>query len=219
MNHPAMYYDDDTALGSCILKIHLDTLRVLFLRQTGVIDDQFTLIKDDDCLPGIACDDLDPCTVNDVFDNYCYCLGEQDRRYVTNGNDTGAGSLRDAITTACAGDTIRFESTVTDTIRLNSDIVIDKSLVIQHTGAQGIIISGQELTRIFDVTPTGMLTVSNITLYGGAEPTEGGAIRNLGTLLLENTTFIHNTEAGIPKSWSNQGTIRVKVGTNYLFID
>jgi hypothetical protein len=78
LNHPAMYYDA-ALLGSCVLTINADTLSISFLRQTGAIDDHFTLIKNSACVPGASCDN-DP-TINDKLDNYCYCRGEH-RRYV-----------------------------------------------------------------------------------------------------------------------------------------
>lgn len=44
LNHPAMFTSLDN-LGSCVLEVDTDTLRVKFLRETGVIDDYFTIIK------------------------------------------------------------------------------------------------------------------------------------------------------------------------------
>jgi hypothetical protein len=218
LNHNAMYYDA-ASLGSSVLKINGDTLSLIYLRQNGNIDDHFTIIKDSDCAPGIACNDLDSCTVNDTFDNFCYCIGEHNRRYVTNMNDSGAGSLREAINTACTGDTIRFTSTVTDTINITSDIIINKSLVIEALPGQQIAVSGQHMTRIFEITVASVVTFSNITLHGGQESVNGGAVLNHGSLLLENTTFVNNTEGVIPKAWTNHGLISAKVGTTYVRIE
>jgi hypothetical protein len=108
LNHPAMYYDTAT-LGSCVLTIHQDTLWIAFLRQTGTVDDHFTLIKNSNCAPGASCNDGDDCTVNDAYDDFCYCRGELHHRYVANSNNAGSGSLRDAIDNACEGDTIHFQ--------------------------------------------------------------------------------------------------------------
>ena len=218
LNHPAMYYDAAT-LGSSVLRIHEDTLSLSYLRQNGNIDDHFTLIKNSDCAPGIACNDLDSCTINDIFDNYCYCRGEANRRYVTNANDSGDGSLRTAIATACTGDTIRFTSAVNDTIRIASDIAITKALVLQALSNQQIVISGQHMTRIFTINPSVVVTLSNLTLYGGHEMAEGGAVLNNGTLQLENTTFTNNSEGATPKAWTNHSLISVKVGTSYIRVE
>jgi hypothetical protein len=218
IDHPAMYYDA-VALGSCVLSIVQDTLSLIFLRQTGAIDDHFTLIKDEDCIPGAACDDLDPCTVNDVFDANCYCRGELHRRYVSNTLNAGEGSLREAVNLACDGDTIFFQNSVLDTIRLDSEIVVTLHLTLMDTTANNIVISGQEITRIFRISSMAGLTLSNLTLFEGRAQTDGGAILNDGLLMLENVLFLGNLEGSNPKAWTNNGQVSVKEGTNYIRIE
>ena len=215
LNHPAVYYDAAN-LGSCVLHINEDTLSLIFLRQTGAIDDHFTLIKDHDCVPGGPCDDLDPCTAQDVWDNNCYCRGVSNLRLVTTNANAGPGSLREAVTLACDGDTIRFTSAVTDTIRLSTEIVVDKDLVIFGLPSQNIVISGQLTTRIFRIMPSTELTLSRATLYRGYHATDGGAILNDGTLKLEFTSFIANMQGGMPKAWTNHNIVLAKQGTNFL---
>ena len=215
LDHPAMYYDA-LSLGTCVMTIHEDTLAVKFLRETGAVDDHFTLIKDPECVPGAVCNDADSCTVNDVLDNHCYCRGESNRRYVTNSNDLGAGSLREAIAFACDGDTIYFQTSVVDTIRLDSQITITQDVVVAGPGSNTIVISGQNSTRIFNVTPSTLCTLSHITLYGGNALENGGAILNDGILTLEHTSFIHNMQGSTPRAWTNRSQVKVKQGTNYL---
>ncbi|MDQ3018153.1 MAG: metallophosphoesterase, partial [Bacteroidota bacterium] len=215
LNHPVMYYDAAT-LGSCVLKIKQDTLSVIYLRQTGAIDDQFVLIKDRDCVPGAACNDQDPCTINDLFDNNCYCRGVENLRLVTNNLNSSNGSLREAVITACDGDTIRFTNMVTDTIRLTSEIIINKNLVIDALPADDIIVSGQLTTRLFNVQSGKVFSLSDITLYGGNHPTQGGAIFNQGIVILDNTTFVRNRQGTMPRSWTSTGEMRVRQGTTYL---
>jgi hypothetical protein len=218
LDHPAMYYDA-AVLGSCVLKIHEDTLSVKFLRQTGAIDDHFTLIKDDDCVPGTTCNDQDPCTINDALDDYCYCRGISGHRYVTNSNNAGAGSLREAINLACSGDTIHFQPTVTDTIRLDSDLIVTKDLVILGLPSQNIVLSGQHVTRLFYVQPNVELTLSHLTLFGGNEPVDGGAFLNDGDLVLEYVSLIHNRQGTTPTAWTNRSQVRVKQGDNFIRLD
>lgn len=45
LNHPAMYYSAN-ALGSVVLDFQSNRLDAVFLRETGAIDDSFTIIKD-----------------------------------------------------------------------------------------------------------------------------------------------------------------------------
>ena len=73
LDHPAMFYSV-VEFGSCVLDIDGDQLTLKFLRETGEVEDYFTIIKRN-CLEGSACDDLDPCTINDVFDESCECSG------------------------------------------------------------------------------------------------------------------------------------------------
>ncbi|MEO5905125.1 MAG: metallophosphoesterase family protein [Saprospiraceae bacterium] len=217
LNHPAMFYDA-AVLGSCVLKINEDTLSLIFLRQTGAIDDEFTLIKDRDCAPGNVCNDGNPCTINDAFDNNCYCKGIENLRNVSNSLSAGTGSLRDAIEFACDGDTIRFTSAVNDTIRLDDQIVVNKNLVIIAQPADSIVMSGQLMTRIFHLTSGDQLVLSGMTFYGGNEITDGGALLNDGVLMLDNTKFVNNREGAIQKSWTNRNQVLVRNGATYLKI-
>ncbi|MDE0862083.1 MAG: hypothetical protein OSA93_18150, partial [Akkermansiaceae bacterium] len=70
---------------------------------------------------------------------------------VTSLNDEGAGSLRQAVADAEAGEIITFADSFT--ITLTSPIVIDKDIVID--GGNSVTISGGELTSLFKInSPT-----------------------------------------------------------------
>ena len=73
---------------------------------------------------------------------------------VTSTNDSGAGSLREAIADANSGDTIRFAHGLADqTITLTSgELAIDKSLDIEGPGAAELTISGGHTSRVFDIS-------------------------------------------------------------------
>ena len=76
LDHPVMYYSSKT-LGSTILEVDSNVLDLKFLNSNGVIDDYLTIIRCDTICPpaGIACDDGDPLTINDVTDGDCLCAG------------------------------------------------------------------------------------------------------------------------------------------------
>ena len=95
---------------------------------------------------------------------------------VTNTNDSGSGSLRDAIANICPGGTINFDPMLSGQITLTSgELVIDKSLTIQGPTTGGVTISGNNLSRIFFVNAGVDFTFSNLTITGGPAASGSGA--------------------------------------------
>ena len=83
-------------------------------------------------------------------------LGAQAAAFsVTNSNDSGSGSLRQAILNANAAggsNTITFQSGLAGTITLTSgQITISNNLSVQGPGAGSLAISGNHASRIFEV--------------------------------------------------------------------
>ncbi|MGD1950861.1 MAG: hypothetical protein ACFB14_14605, partial [Leptolyngbyaceae cyanobacterium] len=122
---------------------------------------------------------------------------------VTNTNNGGAGSLRAAIASANDGDTIRFSSTLANqTIRLERQLVIDKSLTIDGSDARNLTLSGENQTRIMHISyDYSDVELRNLTFANGRavddDPDtalQGGAIevRDSNTLVVENSRFIDN---------------------------
>src|SRR6266511_885838 len=67
---------------------------------------------------------------------------------VTNTNDSGAGSLRQALIDASDGDTITFA--VSGTIVLTSgELLVDKSITIPGPGAGRLAVDGNATSRVF----------------------------------------------------------------------
>jgi hypothetical protein len=108
---------------------------------------------------------------------------------VTNGNDSGAGSLRRAILFALPGDTINFAPSVT-TVNLTSDeLAINKNLTIMGPDADRLTVqrSTNDLDfRIFHIRPsTVTVSISGLTISNGRVSFEdGGGIRSAGVLTL-----------------------------------
>ncbi len=134
----------------------------------------------------------------EVMETYAGVLG---MIAVTNTNDSGEGSLRDAITKAQSGDTIKFDQSLANkTISLNKQIEIDvnKNLTIDGAGASNLSISGNNKNRIFLLNSTSAqptsLTVKNLTLENGYTNERGGAISTThqGKLTIENVNFNNN---------------------------
>jgi hypothetical protein len=127
---------------------------------------------------------------------------------VTNTTDNPepvTGTLREEIAAAQSGDTIVFASSLSgQTITLNDQLVINKSLTIQGLGAQNLTISGGEHGRVFEVYGNVQVTLTGMTITGGdgyesndgrfwQYATDGGAILNFATLTLQSCTVFNNT--------------------------
>lgn len=103
---------------------------------------------------------------------------------VTNTNDSGAGSLRQAIVDAAPGDMIDFS--VAGTITLTTGgLTIGKNLSITGPGAAQLTVDGNNVSRIFYVNSSGVtVNISDITIDNGNSANWGGGIENEGTLNL-----------------------------------
>ena len=115
---------------------------------------------------------------------------------VLNTNDAGAYSLRSAISNAPAGSTITFDPSLSGkTILLtNGEITLNKNLTIDASAlANGIVINGNNASRIFNVaaSTTNVLTALTLT-NGNADGSGGGGIGNSGTLTLNRCTLTGN---------------------------
>ncbi len=138
---------------------------------------------------------------------------------VTNNADRGTGSLRNAITIAQSGDTIKFDtSLINQTIVLNSDIRTGKSLTIDGVNAPGLTISGGEKTGLFVLNQQNQtLTVRNLTLANSyTEERPGGAIwaTNNSTVKIENVDFINNVSDGAALH-GQAGTIMTVINSTF----
>ena len=113
---------------------------------------------------------------------------------VTNLNDSGAASLRQALADANDGDTINFS--VNGTITLTSgELQINKSVTISGPGANVSAVNGNTASRVFYISPGKTVTISGLTITNGAAPgpnRSGGGIYNDQA----NLTLTHCTISG-----------------------
>src|SRR5205823_714486 len=112
---------------------------------------------------------------------------------VTSLDDSGAGSLREALGQASPKDLITIASGLAGTITLtNGELLIDKELTI--VGPQGgakLLISGNNTSRVFRATG-GVVTLANLVILKGYSTGAGGGILNSNTLFLNNCTMTNN---------------------------
>ncbi|MEA5597364.1 choice-of-anchor Q domain-containing protein [Rivularia sp. UHCC 0363] len=120
---------------------------------------------------------------------------------VTSTADSGAGSLRAAVTAARSGDTIQFAPALANqTIGLNSRIEITpgKNIALDGTGATNLKISGKSATQILFVNSNvdfnTSVTIKNLAFENGYTANQGGAIlvENKGSLTLDTVKFNSN---------------------------
>ncbi|MEE3715382.1 DUF4347 domain-containing protein [Tumidithrix elongata RA019] len=147
---------------------------------------------------------------------------------VTDASDASANSLRAQIAAANAAvgaDTIRFDTTgifaTPQIITLTTgELLISEDLTIQGTGASNLTISGNNASRVFNITAGnvtfdslkiangnsgvgnngggilntgGNLTLTNSIVSGNTAGNRGGGVSTTGAVTLANSTVLSNT--------------------------
>lgn len=137
---------------------------------------------------------------------------------VTNLNNSGAGSLRQAISDADAGSMITFQPGLTGTITLASELFIDKDMTIQGPGANLLTISGNNAVRVFNIK-MGNVTLSGLKIANGRRasadvsqgivfanfPTGGGIFNDSGVVTVTDCTLSGNSVSGVTTGSFNLG--------------
>ncbi len=158
--------------------------------------------------PGVAVASPTTITVNSLLDN-------------GPGNCNSTCTLRDAVASSSAGDTIDFS--VTGTITLNGNqINIDHSLTIDGPGARNLTVSGNDQSRVFDVgVDSSTTTITGLTITHGSpnsgeeHSNVGGGIFNWSLLDVSNVTFSNNYASYSGGAIYAIGTLNV---TNSTFV-
>ena len=115
---------------------------------------------------------------------------------VTNTDDSGTGSLRQALAEAANGDTINFS--VTGVISVLSSLDISKSITILGPGADSLAIDGRGLCRIFDeVGGFKIVEISGLELKNGFAVNYGAAISGTFIDLKVKNCNIHSNSLSL----------------------
>src|SRR6476646_87239 len=123
---------------------------------------------------------------------------------VANTNDSGPGSLRQALVDSQNGDTIDFDPWLKgQTISLTSvELVINKSIIISGFGPNLLAVSRAQNApafRIFNLRPGGSVTIQGLTISNGLAPEfgcGGGILDEGSSLSLINCTVSGNSTDG-----------------------
>ncbi|WP_395736869.1 beta strand repeat-containing protein [Prosthecobacter sp.] len=136
---------------------------------------------------------------------------------VTNGASTGTGTLSQAFADAASAeypgaDTITFSASFTGTVSVSSEISFADSGGVTLDGSSTstpVIIDGVTNTnRILNLSTGSRLTLKNLTFTRGGGVSSintgnGGAIYNLGTLIVTGCTFTKNTAVNLGGAFVN----------------
>ncbi len=131
-----------------------------------------------------------------------------------NANDSGEGSLRQAIDNANAfssNDTITF-SGVSGTITLTSGqlaLANNGTLIIE---GGGITVSGNNASRVFEVNSGANVTLNGMTITSGAS-SKGSGVSNNGTLTLNNSVVSGNSSTDDGGGLWNGGALTISNST------
>ena len=120
--------------------------------------------------------------------------------------DSGAGSLREALGMASAGDTVLFAPSLSGTLTLLSSLpTITAALTVSGPGADKVQVLNAA-GRVFDLQGAGAVTLSGLALSGSglALGENGGAIRSQGAtqLTLDGVAIARSV---VTKQWNGGG--------------
>lgn len=113
---------------------------------------------------------------------------------VSNSNDSGAGSLRNAIASASPGAEIIIDNSLAEVL-LESELTIDKSLTIRSNGPNKPRINAQFRSRVFKVT-SGSFQISNVEVVNGNTINGGGIHISNASLTVDNCNFENSVASG-----------------------
>lgn len=138
-------------------------------------------------------------------------------KVVSSTADSGAGSLREALAGASAGDTIRIPIPGDYNVT-SAELTVTTDVTIEGAGST-VRIVGDGNNRVFNVT-AGNVTLSDLTVAGGGLSgpvvNGGGIVNAAGTLLLRDVTVtgntVSNTSGGVPAGggvFNQSGTLQI----------
>lgn len=135
---------------------------------------------------------------------------------VTNTNDSGAGSLRQAIADAASGDTINFSLTYPATITVSTKLSIYEEITINGPGAGSLEVrmTGEDSVFLINQSSSAnnTVTIKGLKISGGNAPRGGGINLVSAGLHLENCRISGNRAAG-------GGGVAVSTGGSLTVID
>ena len=137
---------------------------------------------------------------------------------VTNANDSGAGSLRQALLDVCSAGNITFDASYT--LYLQSVLTIGESLTIDGVDYDITLSGDSDSDSISDVRILMVEASHNVVIKGvsfidgGGTQSTGGAISNYANLTIEQSRFERNHASG----WGGDNNVYFAGDDGYYFV-
>ena len=128
---------------------------------------------------------------------------------VSNTNDSGPGSLRQALLNANDGDTIDATGISGAITLTGGELLVNKSVTINGAGADELAVDGNATSTVFQIGSGKIVTISGLTIRNGQGNFGGGILNgDSATLTIINSTLSGNTGGNGGGSF-NSGTLSV----------
>jgi hypothetical protein len=112
---------------------------------------------------------------------------------VTNGNDNGPGSLRQALADANDGDTINFDPSVSVVTLTTAELAVSKSITVSGVVSMVTVVrSSQTQFRIFHVMPGQTVTIDDLHIASGGGGSGSGVLNDHANLTISYCSFTNN---------------------------
>ena len=114
---------------------------------------------------------------------------------VTSSADSGAGSLREALSVAANNGTIALNGIAGQTITLLSPLAITRNVTLEQAPGAAVKLSGNNAVQVMNISSAATVRLRGFTVQNGFSG-EGGCVSNAGRLTLEGMTLSACTAQG-----------------------
>lgn len=129
-----------------------------------------------------------------------------DEVIVTNADDVGPGSLRDALDLVEDGGTVRFDPSLAGaTLALASPLMIATNVTVDASDAPGFVVDAGGSMRIATISAGTNVRIDAMALTNGSHANAGGALLVNGALELVDVTLTGHAAGGAPDAFDAGG--------------